>query len=120
MTAKQNVIFSTDSYHQDSIKSQERVIRGCGEQFILQRSATRKPKDFKAFLTNYENKRQLWEVLLQVWSSSATASRLERCTDVVFIFDGIAHRLLCPNKQMIFLVIFHILFNVFHHGIFFN
>ena len=69
MTAKQNFIFSTDSYHQDSIKSQERVIRGCGEQFILQRSATRKPKDFKAFLTNYENKRQLWEVLLQVWSS---------------------------------------------------
>ena len=35
MAAKQNFIFSTDSYHQDSIKIQERVRRGCGEQFIL-------------------------------------------------------------------------------------
>ena len=74
ITAKQNFIFSTDSYHQDSIKSQERVCRGCGEQFILQGSATRKPKHFTAFLTNDENKRQLCEVLLQMWSSSAAAS----------------------------------------------
>ena len=64
MAAKQNFIFSADSYHQDSIKSQERVRRGCREKLILQRSATRKPKDFKAFLTNDENKRQLCEVLL--------------------------------------------------------
>ena len=120
MTAKQNFIFSTDSYHQDSIKSQERVRRGCREQFILQESATRKPKDFKAFLTNDENKRQLCEVLLQVWSSSAAASGLERCTDVVIIVDGIAHRLLCSIKQVIFLVHFHISFNFLHHGIFFN
>ena len=64
MTAKQNFIFSTDFYHQHSIKIQERVSRGCGEQFILQGSSKRMPKDFKAFLTNDENKRQLCEVLL--------------------------------------------------------
>ena len=52
MAAKQNFIFSADSYQQDFIKSQGRVRRGCGEKFILQGSATRKPKDFKAFLTN--------------------------------------------------------------------
>ena len=77
MAAKQNFIFSIDSYHQDSIKSQERVRHGCGGQFILQGSATKNPKDFKAFLTNDKSKRQLCEVLLQVWSSSAAASRLE-------------------------------------------
>ena len=98
MAAKQNFIFSTDSYHQNSIKSQERVRCGCGEQFILQGSATRKPKDVKAFLTNDENKRQLCKVLLQVWSSSTAASRLERCTDMVIIVDGIPQRLLCSNK----------------------
>ena len=111
--------FSTDCYHQDSIKIQERVRRGCREQFILQGFATRKPKYLKAVLTNDENKRQLCEVLLQVRSSSAVASRLERCTDVIII-DGIAHRLSCFNKQVIFLVLFHISFNVLHHGIFFN
>ena len=120
MVAKQNFIFDTDSYHQDSIKSQERVRCGCGEQFILQGSATRKPKDFKTFLTNDENKRQLCEVLLQVWSSSAAASSLKRCNDVVIIVDRIAHRLLCSNKQVIFLVHFHISFNFLYHGIFFN
>ena len=83
-------------------------------------SATRNPKDVKAFLTNDENKRQLCEVLLQVWSSSAAASSLERYTGVVLIADGIAHRLLYSNKQVKFLVHFHILFNFLHHGIFFN
>ena len=120
MAAKQNFISSTDSYHQDFIKSQERVRRGCREQFILQGSVTRKPKDFKAFLTNDENKAEFCKVLLQVWSSSAAASHLERCTDAVIIVDGIAHRLLCSNKQVIFLVLFHISFDVLHHGIFFN
>ena len=120
MAAKQNFIFSTDSYHQDSIKSQELVHRRCREFCILQGSATRKPKDFKAFMANDENKRQLYKVLLQVWSSYAAAPRLERCTDVVIIVDGIAHRLLCFIKQVIFLVLFHISFNVLHHGIFFS
>ena len=33
MAGKQNFIFSTDSYCQGSIKSQERLRRRCGEQF---------------------------------------------------------------------------------------
>ena len=84
------------------------------------RDQQQESQDFKAVLTNDENKRQLCEVLLQVWSSSAAASRLERCTDVIIIVHGIAHRLSCFNKQVIFLVLFHISFNVLHHGIFFN
>ena len=116
--SKTELHFSTDSYHQDSIKSQELVPRRCSEFCILQGSVTRKPKDFKASMTNDENKRQL--CCLQVWSSSAAASHSERCTDVAIIVNGIAHRLLCSIKQVIFLVLFHISFNVLHHGIFFN
>ena len=46
---------------------QERKRRGCGEQFILDGTAMRKSKDFKAFLTNDANKKQFCEVLLKVW-----------------------------------------------------
>ena len=52
-------------YHPGSIKTQERL-RGCGEQFLLNESATHKPKDFKGFLSNDENKRQLSKLLLDV------------------------------------------------------
>ena len=45
MVSKRSFIFSTESYHLDSIKMQERQRRGCGEQFILDGSATRKSKD---------------------------------------------------------------------------
>ena len=112
MTSKKRFIFSTDSYHPESIKTQERLRRGCGEQFILDGSATRRPKDFKSFLTNDANKKQLCEVLLKVWGSSAAASRLEKFTDAVVIVDGTAHRLQYSNKQVKFLVHFHFLFPI--------
>ena len=35
MVAKKNFIFSTDSYHADSIKAQERIRRGMGEKFLV-------------------------------------------------------------------------------------
>jgi hypothetical protein len=41
----------------------ERQRRGCGEKL-------RKPVSWKEFLTNDENKKQLIQVLLKVWSSS--------------------------------------------------
>ena len=100
MVSKKNFIFSTDSYHPDSIKTQERQRRGCGEQFILDGSATRKPKDFKAFLTNDTNKKQLCEVLLKVWGSTAAAARLDKCTNAVVIIEGAAHQLQYSNKQV--------------------
>ena len=69
MVSRKSFIFSTDSYHSDSIKAQERKRRGCGEQFILDGPATRKPQDFKAFLTKHANTNQFCEVLLKVWGS---------------------------------------------------
>ena len=74
---------------------------------ILDESATRKPKDFKAFLTNDTNKKQLCEVLLKAWGTLAAASRLQKCTDAVIIVEGTAHRVQYSNKQVNFIVYFH-------------
>ena len=63
MAAKKNFVFSTYSYHADSIKAQER------QQHIIEGKATRKPVDFKLFLANEENKLQLCELLLHVWGT---------------------------------------------------
>ena len=51
----------------------------------------RKPKHFKAFLTNNANKKQLYEVLFKAWGSSAAASHLQKCTGAVIIVEGTAH-----------------------------
>ena len=64
MVAKTNFVFSTDSYHPDSIKSQERLRRGFSQRYIVDGQATRKPVDFKLFLANEDNKLQLCELLL--------------------------------------------------------
>ena len=75
MVAKKHFLFSTDSYHPESIKAQERQRRGSSEKIILSGPATRKPYDFKMFLTNDDNKKQLCQLLLQVWSGEQAASR---------------------------------------------
>ena len=100
MLPKRDFVFSTDSYHPGSIKTQERLRRGCGEQFLLDGSATRKPKDFKEFLTNDENKRQLCKLILDVWSSSSAAAHLQKCNSVVLVVDGKAHKLDARNGQV--------------------
>ena len=54
--AKKNFVFSTDSYHADFIKPQERLRRGFSQRYIIEGQATRKPVDFKLFVSNEENK----------------------------------------------------------------
>lgn len=44
-----NVIFSTDMYHPNSVKSVERKRRGSREKFILHGEITKRPSDWKAF-----------------------------------------------------------------------
>ena len=78
MVAKKNFVFSTDSYHADSIKAQERLRRGFSQRYIIEGQATRKPVDFKLFLANEENKLQLCQLLLCVWGDREAASRLEQ------------------------------------------
>lgn len=93
MADKQNFIFSTDSYHTDSIKAQERLRRGYSQKYIIDGPATRKPTDFKLFLANEENKRQLCQLLLRVWRSKVAASRLEKCGTAVVTVEGKAYQL---------------------------
>ena len=55
MVPKRHFLFSTDSYHPQSIKAQERLRRGTSEKIIVDGPATRKPWDFKVFLANDDN-----------------------------------------------------------------
>ena len=111
MISKKSFIFSTDSYYPDSIKRQERQQRGCGEQFILDGSATRKLKDSKVFLTEGANKKQLNEILLKVWGNTEASSHLQKCIDSVITEERTAHRLQYSNKQVNFIVHFHFHYN---------
>ena len=63
--------FSTDSYVDrfHSPKSAERDRRGCGEKFIVEGLNIRRPVDWKAFLTNDENKKSFIHLLLEQWSA---------------------------------------------------
>ena len=38
---KKNFVFSTDSYHADSIKAQERLRRGFSQRYIIEGQATK-------------------------------------------------------------------------------
>ncbi|XP_056463060.1 uncharacterized protein LOC130402990 [Gadus chalcogrammus] len=91
MVAKNHFVFSTDSYHDDSVKAQERLRRGVSKRYIGC-PATRQPTDFKLFLANDENKTQLCK-LLEVWGSKTSASRLEKCGTAVVVVEGKAYQL---------------------------
>ncbi|XP_034071932.1 uncharacterized protein LOC117545981 [Gymnodraco acuticeps] len=100
MVAKKHFLFSTDSYHPGSIKAQESLRRGSSEKIILAGPATRKPYDFKMFLTNDDKKKQLCQLLLRVWSDQQAASRLERTEMAVLVVEGRAHQLLSSNGKV--------------------
>jgi len=100
MVAKKNFMFSTDCYHEDSIKAQERVRRGSSHKYIIDGPATRKPADFKLFLANEDNKRQLCQLLFRVWGSKVAASRLQKCGTAVIVKEGKAYQLKSSNGEV--------------------
>ena len=100
MVAKKDFIFSTDSYHADSIKAQERLRRGSSQCYLIQGPATRKPSDFKLFLENEQNKTLFCELLRKVWSSNAAASRMEQCGTALVIVDGKAYQLQSSDGEV--------------------
>ena len=65
---KRNLVFSTDSYLQSSIKSQERMRRGESQKLIINENTTM-PASFPEFLRNPENKVQFFQLMLHVLSS---------------------------------------------------
>ncbi len=100
MVAKRNFVFSTDCCKKDSVKGQERIRCGVSQRYIIGGPATRKPTDFKMFLANDENKRQLCKLLLQVWSSSAAASRLEKSKTALIVVEGNTYQLDSANDEV--------------------
>ena len=58
-----DVIVSTDMYCSSSIKTMERKRRGDGEKLIIKGPSTKRPRDWKKFLTNSENKQQFINLL---------------------------------------------------------
>lgn len=93
MIPKTDFIFFTDLYHADSINSQERLHHWISDNFIVDGPATRKPADFKLFLTNDDNKKQLFQLLLRVCKSDGAASRLEKCNRAVLVVVGKAYHI---------------------------
>ncbi|XP_068234228.1 uncharacterized protein [Palaemon carinicauda] len=93
MVAKKDFIFSTDSYHADSIKAQERLRRGSSQRYLIQGPGTRKPNDFKLFPANDHYKTQLCVLLFKVWSSNDAASRMEHCGTALVVVNGKAYQL---------------------------
>ena len=83
---KGNVIFSTDTYANDSIKEMERNRRGTGEMFLVKGENMRRPADWKGFQTNSQNKQKLAQILLEVWSHNSFATNLWNRKVVIILF----------------------------------
>ena len=72
-----NIVFSTDTYCENSIKSSERRRRGTGEKLLIQGPNMKRPSDWKGFLANDENKETLADIILQVWSDNMFGGKLK-------------------------------------------
>ena len=70
------IIFSTDMYHPDSVKSMERCRGKSGDKLIIKGASTKKPKFWKEFLSNDENKHQLIKLMSSIWQTNLTSSHL--------------------------------------------
>lgn len=87
---KADAIFSTDMYLEDSVKRMERQRRGSSERLLITGENTKKPADWKTFLKNDDNKKQLVQVMQKSWNSDIYAKRLEG-REVILICEGDAY-----------------------------
>jgi len=96
LPAAAKTVFSTYSYvaRLHLPKSAERDRRGCGERFIVEGLNIRRPVDWKAFLTNDENKKSFIHLLLEHWSSPSMMEEIVR-RPIIFIEEGQAFKLAC-------------------------
>ena len=72
-----DIIFSTDSYEEKSVKSMERMRRGTGDRFLIKGQNMKRPADWKGFLSNDENKEMFIDILLNVWSQDSLSDHME-------------------------------------------
>ena len=73
-----DVIFGTDCCMEHHIKLMERR-RGSSEKLLLRGPVTKKPLDLRQFLLNYENKKQLTDLLLVEWQNETYSLALYGC-----------------------------------------
>lgn len=76
----------TDTYQDNSIKQLERSRRGSAPAYLIAGGNTKLSRDFKSFLSNDENKRQLIKLLLKEWHSETYAARL-RGRQVLYVCE---------------------------------
>ena len=93
---KKNVIFSTDSYHQSSVRSQERLWRGESPKMIINVN-TKMPQSFPDFLRNADNQIQLFKLMLHVLSSKEAQDMLKE-KKFIMILEGKAVQL--PSTEI--------------------
>lgn len=93
-----DVVFSTDMYTTNSIKSMERKRRGTGDKIIVKGENTKRPADWKTFLSNDENKKQFTQVLLDVWSKDENAPKYKN-RKIILICEGEAFLLQSPDEM---------------------
>ena len=80
------------------MKAVERLRRGSTPKLIVGGENTKKPKEWKSFLTNDENKKQLIEVLLAVWSSDFFKEIIKDRV-VVLVWEGEACKISFEEEQ---------------------
>ena len=79
----------------------KRVRCRSSQQLRIDGPANKKSPDIKTFLKNDQNKEQLCDQLLQVWSCKKASSRIESCSQPILIVNvkGRAHKLTVVNGK---------------------
>ena len=85
-----DAVFSKDMYTPNSVKSMERERRGCSEKLIVKGASTKKPSDWKQFLTNDDNKTQFINLLCKTWSNHSYANKLLG-RKIIIVCEGAAY-----------------------------
>ena len=74
--------------------------RGCTDPRIVKGVNTRRPKDFKLFLMNDQNKQSLCNMLLKVWSNNKMAQHLNQKEVILVVDDGKATLLTSDQHEV--------------------
>ena len=88
VTKTGDVLISTDMYSSTSVKAMERNRRGSSNKLIVKGLLTEKPHDWKQFLQNEDNKKQLVQLMHKCWLEYVKENR-----KVILIKEGEAFRI---------------------------
>ena len=77
IVGKSDLLFSTDMYKKNSIKSLERTSRSSGQKRIIKGESKKRPENWKLFLSYNSNKQQLVRLLLKLWNSDDFERKLQ-------------------------------------------